>query len=230
MQLSHTFRNLDSSDALKEYAREKLERINKYFPDPIKAHLVYSQQRGYLSVVDVQITLHNGLVVKGVESTEDFHSSIDLVMAKIERQLRRYKDRIRDHKPQQGPGRPMRHAVVTYDPSLEAEKAAAPVSAPEIAAAPPSSATTPIGSRLIKEEKFIAKPMTVEEAIMRMNLLHENIVCFHNIITHEINVIYRREDNTYGLIETTHEPAPEPVRDQATDKIAGLPAGAHGNG
>ena len=233
MQLSHTFRNLESSDTLKEYAREKLERINKYFPDPIKAHLVYSQQRGYLSVVDVQITLHNGLVVKGVESTEDFHSSIDLVMAKIERQLRRYKDRIRDHKPQQGPGRAMRHAVVSYDPTVEAEKPApAPaVSAPEAAAASlPSSATTPIGSRLIKEEKFIAKPMTVEEAIMRMNLLHENIVCFHNIVTHEINVIYRREDHTYGLIETTHEPAPEPVRDQATDKIAGLPAGAHGNG
>jgi len=56
MQLSHTFRNFDSSDDLKEYSREKLERINKYFPDPIKAHIVYSQQRGYLSVVAVQIT------------------------------------------------------------------------------------------------------------------------------------------------------------------------------
>ena len=63
-----------------------------------------------------------------------------------------------------------------------------------------------------------------------MNLLHENLVCFNNIVTHEVNVIYRREDHTYGLIETTHEPAPEPVRDQATDKIAGLPSGANGNG
>lgn len=252
MQLSHTFRNLDSSDDLKEYSREKLERINKYFPDPIKAHIVYSQQRGYLSVVDVQITLHNGLLVKGIESTEDFHSSIDLVMAKIERQLRRYKDRIRDHKPQSGPERSVRHSVVSYEPAAEEQKSAGPsasaaasgpagvsasastsastsASGPTIQAASPSS-TTPIGSRLIKEEKFIAKPMTVEEAIMRMNLLHENLVCFNNIVTHEVNVIYRREDHTYGLIETTHEPAPEPVRDQATDKIAGLPSGAHGNG
>lgn len=237
MQLSHTFRNLDSSDDLKEYSREKLERINKYFPDPIKAHIVYSQQRGYLSVVDVQITLHNGLLVKGIESTEDFHSSIDLVMAKIERQLRRYKDRIRDHKPQSGPERAVRHSVVSYEPAQASDEqkpaaaaaAAATSAAPAAPAAAPSS-TTPIGSRLIKEEKFIAKPMTVEEAIMRMNLLHENLVCFNNIVTHEVNVIYRREDHTYGLIETTHEPAPEPVRDQATDKIAGLPAGAHGNG
>ena len=245
MQLSHTFRNLDSSDDLKEYSREKLERINKYFPDPIKAHIVYSQQRGYLSVVDVQITLHNGLLVKGIESTEDFHSSIDLVMAKIERQLRRYKDRIRDHKPQSGPERSVRHSVVSYEPGAEEQKPAAsaapsPSTTPsgstvttpsgataQVAAA---SSTTPIGSRLIKEEKFIAKPMTVEEAIMRMNLLHENLVCFNNIVTHEVNVIYRREDHTYGLIETTHEPAPEPVRDKATDKIAGLPSGANGNG
>ena len=245
MQLSHTFRNLDSSDDLKEYSREKLERINKYFPDPIKAHIVYSQQRGYLSVVDVQITLHNGLLVKGIESTEDFHSSIDLVMAKIERQLRRYKDRIRDHKPQSGPERSVRHSVVSYEPGAEEQKPAASAApgpstshsgstatttsgaTAQVAAA---SSTTPIGSRLIKEEKFIAKPMTVEEAIMRMNLLHENLVCFNNIVTHEVNVIYRREDHTYGLIETTHEPAPEPVRDQATDKIAGLPSGANGNG
>jgi putative sigma-54 modulation protein len=233
MQLSHTFRNLDASDALKDYAREKLERINKYFPDPIKAHVVYSQQRGYLSVVDVQITLHNGLVVKGVESTEDFHSSVDLVMAKIERQLRRYKDRIRDHKPQQGPERSMLHRVVAMEPDKET-RAAAPTNGSQAAAAPPAavpaSSATPPGSRVIKEEKFIAKPMSVDEAIMRMNLLHENIVCFHNIATHEINVIYRREDHTYGLIETTHGEAPEPVRDQATDKITGMASGAHGNG
>jgi putative sigma-54 modulation protein len=232
MQLSHTFRNLDASDALKEYAREKLDRINKYFPDPIKAHVVYSQQRGYLSVVDVQITLHNGLVVKGVESTEDFHSSIDLVMAKIERQLRRYKDRIRDHKPQQGPERSMLHRVVTYEPA-DGKAAAAgnggTAAAAAAAAVAPASSATPVGTRIIKEEKFIAKPMSVDEAIMRMNLLHENIVCFHNIATHEINVIYRREDHTYGLIETTHEQAPEPVRDQATDKITGM-SGAHGHG
>ena len=235
MQLSITFRHIESSEAVKEYAKEKLERIRKYFPDPIKGHVVFSLDGGYQHIADVVITLHNGIVIKGVEATEDLYSSIDLVMAKIERQLRRYKDRIRDHKPQSGPERAVRHSVVSYEPAQASDEqkpaaaAAATSAAPAAPAAAPSS-TTPIGSRLIKEEKFIAKPMTVEEAIMRMNLLHENLVCFNNIVTHEVNVIYRREDHTYGLIETTHEPAPEPVRDQATDKIAGLPAGAHGNG
>ena len=87
MQLSVTFRHMDSTDALSDYAREKVERIRKYFPDPIKAHVVLVCDRGYNHIADVMITLHNGLVIKGVETTEDMYSSIDLVMAKIERQV-----------------------------------------------------------------------------------------------------------------------------------------------
>ncbi len=198
MQVAFTFRNVESSDNLKDYAREKLERINKYFPDPIKAHIVFAQQRGYLFDVDVQITLHNGLVVKSDEATEDMHSSIDLVMAKIERQLRRFKDRIRDHKPQQGPHRQFMHRVVALEPG-EATEPQAP-SAPNTEA--PSQKSAP---RVIRERKFVAVPMTVEEAIMRMNLQHDPFLVFHNVLTHEINVVYRRNDDTYGLIETTQD-------------------------
>jgi putative sigma-54 modulation protein len=196
MQVAYTFRNVDSNETLKDYAREKLERINKYFPDPIKAHIVFSQQRGYLFDVDVLITLHNGLVVKGAEATEDMHSSIDLVMAKIERQLRRFKDRIRDHKPQQGPHRPILHSVVSMEPDEE------PAATSQTAShAAPSQRSAP---RVIREQKFVAVPMTVEEAIMRMNLQHDPFLVFHNVLTHEINVVYRRNDDTYGLIETTN--------------------------
>src|SRR6185436_5348422 len=98
MQFSVTFRHMDATDAIKEYAREKVERIRKYFPDPIKAHVVLACDRGYNHNADVVITLHNGLVIKGEETTEDMYSSIDLVMAKIERQVRRYKEKIRNHK------------------------------------------------------------------------------------------------------------------------------------
>src|SRR3954466_14081887 len=98
MQLSVTFRHMDAPDALKAYAQEKVERIRKYFPDPIKAHVVFACDRGYNHVADVMITLHNGIVIKGEETTEDMYSSIDLVMAKIERQCRRYKEKIGTHK------------------------------------------------------------------------------------------------------------------------------------
>src|SRR5215475_5454605 len=98
MQLSVTFRHMDATDALKAYAQEKVERIRKYFPDPIKAHVVLGCDRGYNHVADVMITLHNGIVIKGEETTEDMYSSIDLVMAKIERQCRRYKEKITGRK------------------------------------------------------------------------------------------------------------------------------------
>ena len=80
MQLSITFRHIESSEAVKEYAKEKLERIRKYFPDPIKGHVVFSLDGGYQHIADVVITLHNGIVIKGVEATEDLYSSIDLVI------------------------------------------------------------------------------------------------------------------------------------------------------
>src|SRR6478672_5450916 len=76
MQLSVAFRHMDSTDALRDYAREKVERIRKYFPDPIKAHVVLVCDRGYNHTADVMITLHNGLVIKGVETTEDRYSSM----------------------------------------------------------------------------------------------------------------------------------------------------------
>src|SRR5262247_1649514 len=98
MQLSVTFRHMDATEALKEYTKEKVERIRKYFPDPIKSHVVLACDRGYNHIADVTITLHNGIVIKGEETTEDMYSSIDLVMAKIERQVRRYKEKIRNHK------------------------------------------------------------------------------------------------------------------------------------
>ena len=202
MHLSFTFRATEANDALKEYAQEKLERIHKYFPEPIKVHVVYSQQRGYLHAADVQITLPNGLVVKAAESSEDYFSAIDLVLAKIERQLRRYKDRIRDHKPQAGPQRSITHRVVSDEPQAAS---AAPTGAATASPAPPAMpASAKSQPRVIREEKFVAEPMSVEEAIMRMNLLHESFLCFNNIETHEINVVYRRDDGTYGLIETKH--------------------------
>jgi putative sigma-54 modulation protein len=222
MHLLFTFRNLETSDTLKEYASEKLERINKYFPDPIKVHIVFSQQRNYVHVVDVQITLHNGLVVKGQEATEDFHSSVDLVMAKIERQLRRYKDRIRDHKPASGPERAMMHRVVSMEtpvplPDTGADKGsekAVPThtQAPASRPAPPSRPDF----QVIREEKFVAVPMSVEDAIMRMNLRHEQFLVFNNAVTHEINVVYRRDDETYGLVETTHDTGSTESRAQSS--------------
>ena len=104
MQLSTTFRHMDASQAVREYAAEKLEKIRKYFnKDPISAHAVFSVERGFHHVADLNITLPSGIVINAKETTEDMYSSIDLAAARIERQVRRWKDKIRDHKPHGGP-------------------------------------------------------------------------------------------------------------------------------
>src|SRR5579859_5931961 len=156
MQLSVTFRHMDATDALKEYAREKVERIRKYFPDPIKAHVVLACDRGYNHIADVMLTLHNGIVIKGNETTEDMYSSIDLVMAKIERQVRRYKEKIRHHKGLESihGQREIVHTVIA-EPQPEESQGDAALAEPQI----------------IKKSKFWAKPMTTREAVMQMNLI-----------------------------------------------------------
>jgi putative sigma-54 modulation protein len=193
MQLSVTFRHMDSTDALRDYAREKVERIRKYFPDPIKAHVVLMCDRGYNHTADVMITLHNGLAIKGVETTEDMYSSIDLVMAKIERQVRRYKEKIRSHKGSEGlhGQREITHSVLSV-PDVEATLAATGNGHVQVAAEP----------SIIKKSKFFAKPLTPNEAVMQMNLLGNDFLVFTNAASHEVNVVYRRGDGTYGLIET----------------------------
>ncbi|HEX2573380.1 MAG TPA: ribosome-associated translation inhibitor RaiA [Polyangia bacterium] len=192
MQLSVTFRHMDTSEALREYAKEKVERINKYFSDPIKGHVVLACERGYHHQADVTLTLRNGLVIKGVETTEDMYSSIDLVMAKIERQVRRYKEKIRSHRPATMPEVEIRYSVVSLPEEPAAEAAPATSPAPQAVEAP----------HIIKESKFFAKALAVEEAVMQMNLLGNSFFVFTNSVSGEVNVIYKREDGTYGLIET----------------------------
>src|SRR4051812_37389743 len=190
MQLSVTFRHMDSTDALRDYAKEKVERIRKYFPDPIKAHVVLVCDRGYNHTADVMITLHNGLVIKGVETTEDMYSSIDLVMAKIERQVRRYKEKIRSHKGAEGlhGQREITHSVLAEPAEESAAGTNGHAQAPE--------------PQIMKKSKFFAKPLTPNEAVMQMNLLNNDFLVFTNAASHEVNVVYRRGDGTYGLIET----------------------------
>ena len=191
MQFSVTFRHMEATEALKSYAKERMEKIRKYFPEPISVNVVMSTERGYQHRIDVTLQLHNGLTVAGHEMTENMYSSIDLVAAKIERQVRKYKDKLRTHK-----GRSQvapvswSHTVVSELP-VEAEDQA-PVEAEAEKAKP----------RVTKTEKFEAIPMSTDAAIMQLNLAHKNFLVFIHDQTGAINVVYHLEDDTYGVIET----------------------------
>jgi putative sigma-54 modulation protein len=188
MQFSVTFRHLDATEAIKEYARDKVERIKKYFPDPIHAHVVLSCERGYQHMADVNIQLHNGLVLQGSESTEDMYSSIDLVMAKIERQCRRFKEKIRGHKARADLSSiPVRHTVF----AAASEQSAS--DEPQVAEKK---------TQFIRTEQMSARSHTVDEALLQLSLLGQSFFVFRNSESGQVNVLYRREDGTFSLIET----------------------------
>lgn len=186
MQTSVTFRHMEPSEPLKQHVLDKLQRIRKFFPDPIRAQIVLSLER-YLHKVDIIITLHNGIAIKGKELTEDMYSAIDQVMEKIERQVRRYKDRIDSHRPAPGPEVLVHYEVM--EPIAEDSQAGS-------AAAPAPQ------YKVVKSSKFFAKPMTVDQAIMQMNLLGNDFLVFTNADSKDVNVVYKRGDGNYGLIET----------------------------
>jgi putative sigma-54 modulation protein len=200
MQFSVTFRHMEATDAIREYARDKTDRIKKYFPDPISAHVVLSTERSYLHVADVNIQLHNGLQIKGHEVTEDMYSSIDLVIAKIERQVRRYKEKIRGHKSRADFSElPIAYHVLEGEGRESTATTSAQTDGPHAVATSPAAART---ATIIRSSKFFARPLTVDEAIMQMNLLENHFLVFRNSQDGQVNVVYRRDDGDYGLIET----------------------------
>jgi putative sigma-54 modulation protein len=219
MQLNITFRQFGSSDALKEYAREKVERVNKLLDRTGEAHVVLSLER-HLHHAD--ITIHSGAwVLRGRDKSEDMYASIDLAMDKIERQLRRYKDKLKTHHGKERVHHRqdlvnqlsrVRHAIFEMPEDLEHAEAQAPEAPP--AARPPApspaaalqataAASTP---RMLRTSHLEVKAMKVDEAVMQMNLMDNDFYVFHNMETDAMSIVYRRKDGQYGLIEP-HDPA-----------------------
>ncbi|MCR6545389.1 ribosome-associated translation inhibitor RaiA [Dehalobacterium formicoaceticum] len=121
--------------------------------------------------VEVTIPL-NGLILRGEEETSDMYSSIDLVEEKLEKQIEKYKTRIN----KKTKTKTIREMAIAYEYEQDEP-------------------------RVVRNKKFPLKPMPMEEAILQMNLLGHNFFVFSNGETEEVNVIYRRKDGNYGLIE-----------------------------
>lgn len=187
MQVNITFRGMDSTESLKAYVKEKIEHVERYFDRPVEAHAVLSLER-YLQHADVTISAGH-YVLRGKVKSEDMYKSIDEAMDKIERQLRRYKDKLRTakHRGRDGftPVR-VRHDVFQA-PRAEHEE----------------SEVWTQGPTIIRSNEFLVSPMTVEEAVMQMDLLNNDFLVFTNVKTGDFNVVYRRKDGHFGLIEAS---------------------------
>jgi putative sigma-54 modulation protein len=200
MQFAVTFRHMEPTEALKAYAKERMERVRKYLPDPIACHVVLSTER-HNHRIDVSFQLHNGLSIAGHETTENMYSSIDLCIAKIERQVRKYKGKLEGMRarPHHVQALPWSHSIID-----EAFHELNELSGNGHAVVPlkPDDAKSHPEFTVVKTEKFHAHPMSVAEAIVQLNLLHEPFLVFRHDTDGRVAVVYKREDGSYGLIET----------------------------
>lgn len=220
MQVAVSFRQLETSPALRDYASEKLEHtVRKYIHGLVDAKVVLSVEK-YWHICTFTLTVR-GLVIKSVEKSEDMYSSIDLALAKLDRQLRRYKDRIRDHKPSEAAAR--RFALGTIEAKAltvggftedELEEVAQEFDVEPELPSPEEYGymdVTVEGHRaadghghvkVARRAAMSAQSMTVADAIMALDLSNEPFYVFTHADTGTINVVYRQGDGNYGLLET----------------------------
>lgn len=166
-------KKLEVTDSISNYIKEKLERLDKYFenPDDITA-TVLIKLRGNEQVVEATINA-NKFILRGEESHKDLYASIDKVSDKIERQIRKNKTRM---------SRKVNKELVS-DFSLNFEE--------------PEENDNVIVKRKVIENK----PMSEEEAILQMELLGHEFFAFKNDETGDVNILYRRKDGNYGIME-----------------------------
>jgi putative sigma-54 modulation protein len=200
MQISTTFRHMEASPAVRDYAEERLDKIRKYFQrELLSAHATFSVERNHNHTAEFSLTLPNGIVLQARETTEDMYSSVDLAAARIERQVRKWKERIRTHKPHGGPSFSIRQAVITPE-SFEPQPG-------EEDQADKAKVERAGKVHVVRERTVEVRSMSVEDAAMQLNLMEKEFLVFTDVDSKAISVIYRRKDGNYGLIETG-APAP----------------------
>lgn len=178
MRLQVKGKNVEVSDSLKTYAQEKLSKLDKHLNDAARLELELAVEKNP-SIAENQIAegtiWTKGPVLRARESSRDMRASIDMLVEKLERQARRYRDK--------------RRPRASRSPSAAVEAETVPVVADEEATV------------IVKTKQFPVKPMTPEEAVLQLELIGHDFFVFQNADTTDVNVVYRRRDGDYGLIE-----------------------------
>ena len=167
-------RNIDITDGLRSAVEDKLGKLEKFFTDDTEIQVTLSVEKERQKI-EVTIPV-KGNIIRSEQVSNDMYVSIDLVEEIIERQLRKYRKKIIDKKQNAGT---FQQAFIEKD--FEDEN------------------TNEI--KIIRTKKFGFKPMYPEDACVQMELLGHNFFVFLNAETEEVNVVYKRKGNTYGLIE-----------------------------
>ncbi len=185
MQVNVSFRHMDASPAVQQYASDKLQHVvAKYVQgEDIDSQITFSVEK-FWHIANFTINI-NGVTVKSVEKTEDMYSSVDLALEKVERQVRRYKSKIRRHRPDQ---RERNFTMQVVEPAPTEDD---PVVEEAVEEAAPA----------IAAETYTAPFMKVDDAIMHLELRSSQFFVYTDESTERINIVYKRDDGKFGLID-----------------------------
>ena len=172
MRYTISGKNIDITPGLKNAVENKLSKLERYFSPDTEAQVTLSVEKGRQKI-EVTIPI-KGTIIRAEQDSDDMYVSIDLVEEIIERQIKKYKTKIIDKKQSAAS-----FSDTFIQEEIEYEEAV----------------------NIVKTKRFAMKPMDPEEACLQMELLGHNFFMFLNSETEQINVVYKRKANSYGLIE-----------------------------
>ena len=175
MKVTVIAKNIQLTPALKNMVEKKISKLDKYFEPSIEAKATLSVQKNRL-IVEVTIPF-NGVILRCEECTEDMYKSIDLVEEKLQRQIRKQKTK------------------------LAKKNSGGSLRFPDFYPAEVSDEEEPSTAKIVKTKNFNVKPMSEEEAVLQMELIGHSFFVFQDAETNKVNVVYKRKDGNYGLIE-----------------------------
>lgn len=173
MKVIITGRKIELTQSLKQQAEKKLGKLSKFFSEDTEANVTFSVQKDRHTV---EVTIYQGgMIYRAEETNTDMYAAIDRVIDVIERQIRKNKTRLEKR---------LRENAFTKGAEIDA------------------SYDEEDEFKIVRTKRYSVKPMSAEEAILQMNLLGHEFYVFKNADTDESNIVYRRKDGNYGLIET----------------------------
>ena len=173
MKIIITGKNIEVTEGLRERVTKKINKLDKFFTKETEAHVTLSVQKAR-QIVEVTIPF-NGIVLRAEESNDDMYNSIDKTVDLLERQIRKNRTRLE---------RRLHEQYFSFENAKFAEDV-------------PDEKEF----KIVRSKRFAVKPMDVEEAVLQMNLLGHEFFMFFNADTKQVNVVYKRKDGNYGLIE-----------------------------
>ena len=178
MRIDIVGKNYNVSDRLDEIIRKKAERLNRFFSDDVTARVVCKEEHKGRFTMELTIIV-DGVVIRSEETSDNMYNNIDIVVPKIDRQIRKYRTKL---------NKKFKDSVFNFR-------------AAEEEAAAMHDEKEPVVPDIVKTKKFDLQPMSLEEAIDQMELLENKFFVYLNPVSGKVNIVYTRYDDTIGLIE-----------------------------